>query len=96
MDSSQVTYPPLDVLKPVAQSVWIVDSGPIKAMGLIPLPIRMTVLRLHDGSLILHSPTRFDGALRQSLQEIGVLAQRVLSRKLRSSSWPCSVRTDSG
>jgi hypothetical protein len=22
------TYPPLDVLKPVAEGIWIVDSGP--------------------------------------------------------------------
>ena len=42
---NDVTYPPLDVLKPVAKDLWIVDSGPQEAMGLT-LPVRMTVIRL--------------------------------------------------
>ena len=74
MKAEQVTYPPLDVPKAVTDSVWIVDSGPIRVMGVIPLPVRMTILRLQDGSLILHSPTRFDPALRRSLQDIGRIA----------------------
>ena len=74
MNATQGTYPPLDVLEPVTASVWIVDSGPFTAMGLIPLPIRMTTIRLREGSLILHSPTRFDSALRRSLDEIGTIA----------------------
>jgi hypothetical protein len=68
--SVNVTYPPLDVLKTVFDNVWIVDSGPLKAGGLIPLPVRMTVIRLHDGSLLLHSPTRFDHGLKQELEVI--------------------------
>jgi hypothetical protein len=74
LKAEQITYPPLDVPKAVTDSVWIVDSGPMRVMGVIPLPVRMTVLRLHDGSLILHSPTRFDPALRRSLQDIGRIA----------------------
>lgn len=74
MNVSQIAYEPLDVLKPVTDSVWIVDSGPVKAMGLIPLPVRMTVLRLRDGSLLLYSPTRFDEALRRGLEQIGPIA----------------------
>ena len=26
--AQDVTYPPLDTLKPVADNLWIVDSGP--------------------------------------------------------------------
>jgi hypothetical protein len=66
-------YPPLDVLKPVTESVWVVDSGPITVMGVIPLPVRMTILRLQDGSLILHSPTRFNSALHRSIENIGAI-----------------------
>ena len=29
---SDGTYPPLDSLKPVAEDVWIVDSGPLHAL----------------------------------------------------------------
>lgn len=70
MSSVQVTYPPLDVLKPVAEGVWIVDSGPHRMMG-IPMPVRMTVIRLADGNLWLHSPTRFDEDLRREMERIG-------------------------
>jgi hypothetical protein len=35
-------------LNPVADSVWIVDAGRIKVAGL-PLPIRMTAIRLAGG-----------------------------------------------
>lgn len=65
-----VTYPPLDVLKPVAENVWIVDSGPQQAMGL-SLPVRMTVIRLASGEVWLHSPTRFTGELRREIEVIG-------------------------
>lgn len=65
-----VTYPPLDRPKPVADGVWVVDSGPQRVLGL-RLPIRMTVLRLADGGLFLHSPTRHTPALQEALEAIG-------------------------
>lgn len=64
------TYPPLDVPKPVADGVWVVDSGPQYVLGL-PLPVRMTVLRLADGGLWLHSPTRHSGPLAQAIRALG-------------------------
>lgn len=67
---SDVTYPPLDTLKPVAPDVWIVDSGPIRPGGLA-LPLRMTVIRFPDGSVWLHSPTRWDGKLQTELEALG-------------------------
>ena len=41
-------------LKQVADGVWL-DSVTVKHLGL-HLPATMTVLRLGDGSLLLHSP----------------------------------------
>ena len=67
---SPATYPPLDVPKPVADGVWIVDSGPLRMLG-IPLPVRMTVIRLGTGDLWLHSPTRYDERLRAELERHG-------------------------
>src|SRR3954447_10372960 len=65
-----VTYPPLDTPKPVADGVWVVDSGPQRVLGL-PVPVRMVVLRLQDGGLWLHSPTRFSPALAAALRALG-------------------------
>jgi len=72
----RVTYPPLDVLKPVAEGVWIVDSGPLRAAGM-PLPVRMTVIRLGDGGMWLHSPTRHLEALRRSIEGLGPIRHLV-------------------
>lgn len=63
-------YPPLDTPKPVADGLWVVDSGPQKVLGLA-LPIRMTVLRLGDGTLWLHSPVRHTPALQKALCALG-------------------------
>jgi hypothetical protein len=68
--SDPATYPPLDVPKPVAESIWIVDSGPLRVLG-APLPVRMTVIRLANGDLWLHSPTRYDENLRRELEKHG-------------------------
>ena len=76
MRDQDITYPPLDRAKPVADDVWIVDSGPISALGL-RLPVRMTVVKLADGKLLLHSPTRFDFALKAELEEHGPIAHLV-------------------
>lgn len=64
------TYPPLDTPKPVAENVWIIDSGPMRPGG-IPMPVRMTVVRLDNGDLLLHSPTQVTDALIAALQPLG-------------------------
>ena len=50
--------------------VWVVDSGPISASGL-NLPVRMTVVRLSNGDLFLHSPTRFTADLAREMKALG-------------------------
>lgn len=73
---NDVTYPPLNVPKPVAEGVWVVDSGPQSLLGL-QFPIRMTVLRLADGGLWLHSPTRRTPALQAALEALGPIRHLV-------------------
>jgi hypothetical protein len=70
LSTAQVTYPPLDVPKPAANGIWTVDSGPHRVFGL-PLPVRMTVIRLASGDLLLHSPTRFSADLRDEIERLG-------------------------
>lgn len=74
--SDRSTYPPLDVPKPVAEDVWIVDSGPLRVLGL-PLPVRMTVIRLRNGEVLLHSPTRFTESLKGEIEAIGPIRHLV-------------------
>jgi hypothetical protein len=67
---ARATYPPLDVPKPFAEDIWIVDSGPITAMGL-KLPLRMTIIRLGNGDLLLHSPTPFSPGVAKAVEALG-------------------------
>jgi hypothetical protein len=60
-------YLPLDTLKPLADDIWIVDSGPL----LGSLPVRMTVIRLPGGDVLLHSPTRIGAGLRDEIDGLG-------------------------
>ncbi|KAA2215322.1 DUF4336 domain-containing protein [Pseudoroseomonas oryzae] len=68
--SPDTGYPPLDTPKPVAEDVFVVDSIMSAPLD-VPLPVRMTVFRLPDGDLLLHSPTRFGFPLLDSLRRIG-------------------------
>ena len=69
-------YEPINVYKPLAPDIGIVD-GPFEyltAGGVrLPLPFttRMTVIRLSNGELFLHSPIKFDRGLAEELREFG-------------------------
>ena len=69
----QVPYEPLNVPKPVADGVWIVDGPEIRfGFGLkVPFPTRMTVVRLPDAGLWLHSPVAPDSELLARLKTLG-------------------------
>ena len=71
MTDRDVTYPPLDVPKPVAEGVWIVDGAPIRPAPGLVMPTRMIVIRLASGDLWLHSPVRHGEALARALAELG-------------------------
>jgi hypothetical protein len=67
-------YPPINTLKCVTQSVWIVD-GPVIRFGMpwpkFPFPTRMTVVRLTSGELFVHSPTPLTPALEVAIAREG-------------------------
>lgn len=71
-----LSYPPLDQPKEVADGVWVVDAAPIHTGG-IPLPLRMTVLRLAGGELLLHSPVPHHPALQCAVEELGRIGHLV-------------------
>jgi Domain of unknown function (DUF4336) len=67
-------YDPLETLKPFANQVWIVD-GPEIGMSVLGLtfhfPTRMTVVRLANGDLWLHSPIALSERLARSIAALG-------------------------
>ncbi|MGB6451372.1 MAG: DUF4336 domain-containing protein [Steroidobacteraceae bacterium] len=69
-------YEPINVYKSVGPNIGIVD-GPFEHLVVsgvkLPLPFttRMTIVRLTNGDLFLHSPIKFEPGLANELQRLG-------------------------
>lgn len=51
--------------------LWSTEYELAWQSGLVPIPVRMTVIRLPDGALVLHSPAPLSAALRAELDDLG-------------------------
>src|SRR5262245_5557702 len=75
-------YEPINVFKPMGPDIGVVD-GPFEYLTVggvrLPLPFttRMTVVRLSNNDLFLHSPVKFDEALASQLQRMGTIRHLV-------------------
>ena len=63
-------------LRPLAPGVWCADAR-ARLGGGVALPIRMTVVRLPDGTLWVHSPIRLTDELVAELRALGPVAHLV-------------------
>jgi hypothetical protein len=59
-------------LTPFAEGVWL-DTAPVRFLGM-QLTSKMTVLRLSDGNLLLHSPVALTPARRAAIEALGPVA----------------------
>lgn len=59
-------------LTPFAEGVWV-DHAPVRIVGM-PLTSTMTVLRLGDGGLLLHSPIAMTPKRRAAVEALGPVA----------------------
>ena len=81
-DLAPQLYEPLNEYKSFGQNIGIVD-GPFEYFSVVvvrlPLPFttRMTVVRLGNGNLFLHSPIAFDAALTERLRSMGTIRHLV-------------------
>jgi hypothetical protein len=62
----------MDLLTPLAEGVWLA-TAPVRILGM-PLTTTMTVLRLGDGTLVVHSPVPLTPDLRAAVEAIGTVA----------------------
>jgi len=73
---------PINVYKPVAPNIGFVD-GPFEYLTVggakLPLPFttRMTVVRLSNGGLFLHSPIKFDTRVANEMLILGAVCHLV-------------------
>jgi hypothetical protein len=68
------------MLERLDEGLWTV-TRPLKVLGLT-LASRMTVVRLGDGSLFLHSPVRLEPGLRQALDALGPVGHVVAPNRM--------------
>ena len=69
-------YEPLNTLKPVAENIWVVDGEAISFGGL-PYTTRMTIVRLENGDLFLHSPIAITDELKAAVAALGTIKHLV-------------------
>lgn len=75
-------------LTPIAPDIWISD-GPVVVAALgFHYPTRMTVIRLADGGLFVHSPVALSDALRAAVQALGPVRHIVAPNDLHHLSIP--------
>ena len=67
-------------LRPLAPDLWVADR-PQRFYGL-EVGTRMTVMRLGDGRLLLHSPVALDAGLRKELDALGRVAYVVAPNRV--------------
>ncbi len=68
------------MLRPLHDALWVVDH-PLK-IGPIAIGTRMTVVRLADGGLFLHSPVPLDAGLSDALAALGPVRAVVAPNQL--------------
>jgi hypothetical protein len=75
-------------LTPFAEGIWV-DSAPARIVGM-PLTSTMTVMRLGDGGLLLHSPIEMTPERRAAVEALGPVAHLYapnLFHHLRVGEW---------
>jgi hypothetical protein len=58
------------MLERIDEGLWEVP-GRVKIMPAFYLPCRMTIVRLEDGRLLLHSPVELDAETAEAIEELG-------------------------
>jgi len=90
-EKAEIAYPPINVMKQMADDLWVVD-GPVIRFGTpllkMPFPTRMTVIRLAGRNLFIHSPTPLTTALKNAVDVSGSVRWIVGPNRLHYVSIP--------
>ena len=78
-------------LVPVSEDIWAVET-PISLPGGVRMKTRMTVIRLGDGRLLLHSPVAMDDALLRALVSLGPVGYLVAPNRFHHLRMPHAAR----
>jgi hypothetical protein len=79
------------MLEKLAEGLWV-DARPLRAGPFLELGTRMSVVRLADGGLLLHSLVEIDDETRAALGDLGPVRFLVAGNKLHHLSLASAVR----
>ena len=68
-------------LQAFGERLWLADGATVRFYG-FPFTTRMTVVRLSDGRIWVHSPIAMDGALQAEIDALGPVAELVAPSSL--------------
>jgi hypothetical protein len=68
-------------VQPVRDDIWVVDGPSVQFFGM-PYPTRMTLIRLADGGLFVHSPIALDEPLAEEIVGLGAPRYLVAPNRL--------------
>ncbi len=68
-------------LIPLGRDIWMADGPAISFCG-VPFPTRMTVIRLTNGDLFLHSPVAHSAGLQARLEALGPIRHLVSPNRI--------------
>lgn len=89
------TYEPLNTLKPIADNIWVVDGPSIRFYG-AAFSTRMTVVRLQNGDIWLHSPTKICDSLKDEIAALGPVRHLIAPNWIHYAyirEWQTAFRT---
>jgi hypothetical protein len=79
-------YAPIHTLKGLAEDLWIVDGDVVDwsywPLPPMPFPTRMTVIRLPNGGLWIHSPVALTADLQPEIDALGPVAHLVSPNRI--------------
>jgi len=74
MIDNKIVYSPINVAKKIDENIWIFDGGSI-SMDMycckIPFSTRMTVIKLDNGGLWVHSPIKINEEVIKQISKLG-------------------------
>ncbi len=68
-------------LHQIGKEIWTYEGSKVDFYG-FPFPTRMTIVRLNDGNLWVHSPENINDELKEELSELGKIRYLISPNKL--------------
>ena len=88
MEGMLKLYSPINELKQIGENIWIVDGNEIHMsfkLFKVPFTTRMTVVKLDNNKLWIHSPIAFNKELDEKIKELGEIEHIVAPNKYHYS-----------